>query len=178
MLWIDNLNTVTMKKTILSILLLAAFFMPAKAGDGDRHIGFQAGVLYPGILNGVISVDFETRYHNTFEVYIDAFTEWKDCKDCGKVCRESFWKSNYGLGIGAAYKPVVSRSRNNVGRFRFGGDIGTCSREFSLGIEIGYEHVWTFKNNVQFVIQQKNEVTFWGKPLWRLGGLVGLRLPL
>lgn len=160
------------------MLFLTMAVIPAKAGDGDRHVGFQAGVMYPNVLNGVLSVDFETRYHNAFEVYIDAFTQWEDCTDCGKVCRQSFWKSNYGLGIGAAYKPVVHRARNSFGRFRIGGDIGTCSRAFSLGIELGYEYVWTFRNNVQFVLQQKNEVTFWGRPTWKFGGMVGFRLPL
>ena len=168
-----------MKKILLIwAVIAAAFCSPAMAGDGDRHLGFQGGFLYPGIYNAVLSVDYETSYHNAWEFYIDAFTEPKDCMDCGKVCKESFWKSNYGLGIGAAYKPVTYRSRNNVGRFRIGGDIGTCHREFSLGIELGYEHVWTFKNGMQFVIQQKNEVTFWGRPTWKIGGLVGFRLPM
>lgn len=167
-----------MRKLFMIILLIAAVITPAKAGDGDKHVGFQAGLMYPGVLNGVLSVDFETRYHNAFEFYIDAFTEWKDCRDCGKVCKESFWKSNYALGVGAAYKPVVHRSRNSVGRFRIGADIGTCSREFALGIEAGYEYVWTFKNNVQFVLQQKNELTFWGRPTWKIGGMVGIRLPM
>lgn len=167
-----------MRKLFIIILLIAAVITPAKAGDGDKHVGFQAGLMYPGVLNGVLSVDFETRYHNAFEFYIDAFTEWKDCQDCGKVCKESFWKSNYALGVGAAYKPVVHRSRNSVGRFRIGADIGTCSREFALGIEAGYEYVWTFKNNVQFVLQQKNELTFWGRPTWKFGGMVGFRLPM
>ena len=168
-----------MKKFLsLILLLLTVAVVPAKAGDGDRHVGIQAGLMYPSLLNGVLSVDFETRYHNAFEVYIDAFTQWEDCIDCGKVCRESFWKTNYGLGIGAAYKPVVHRSRNSFGRFRMGADIGTCSRKFSMGVELGYEYVWTFRNNVQFVIQQKNEVTFWGRPTWRFGGLLGFRLPL
>ena len=167
-----------MRKLFMIILLIAAVVTPAKAGDGDKHVGLQAGLMYPGVLNGVLSVDFETRYHNAFEFYIDAFTEWKDCRDCGKVCKESFWKSNYALGVGAAYKPVVHRSRNSVGRFRIGADIGTCSREFALGIEAGYEYVWTFKNNVQFVLQQKNELTFWGRPTWKFGGMVGFRLPI
>lgn len=165
-------------KKLLTILLLIAATTTVRAGDGDRHIGIQAGILYPGMLNGTFSVDFETRYHNAFEFYLDAFTQWKDCPDCGKVCKDSFWKSNYGLSIGAAYKPTVARTRNSVGRFRMGGDIGTAKRGFALGVELGYEHVWTFKNNVQFVFQQKNEVTFWAKPTWRFGGLIGLRLPI
>ena len=167
-----------MKNFLIIAMLIVAGVTPVKAGDGDKHVGFQAGVMYPGVFNGVLSVDFETRYHNAFEFYIDAFTEWKDCPDCGKVCKESFWKSNYALGVGLAYKPMVHRSRNSMGRFRIGADIGTCSREFALGIEAGYEYVWTFKNNVQFILQQKNELTFWGRPTWKFGGMVGLRLPM
>ena len=165
-------------KKLLTILLLIAATTTVRAGDGDRHIGIQAGILYPCMLNGTLSVDFETRYHNAFEFYLDAFTQWKDCPDCRKVCKDSFWHSNYGLSVGAAYKPTVARTRNSVGRFRMGGDIGTANRGFALGVELGYEHVWTFKNNVQFVFQQKNEVTFWAKPTWRFGGLIGLRLPI
>ena len=148
------------------------------AGDGDTHLGLQAGVLYPGMLNTTLSVDVETKYHNAFEFYLDAFTKWEDCKDCGKVCKDSFWKSTYGLGVGAAYKPAVHRSRNSVGRLRIGADIGTNTRDFALGVEIGYEYVWTLPSNIQLVIQQKNEVTFWGRETWRFGGLVGIRIPL
>lgn len=167
-----------MKKFLFTIALMLMTALTVKAGNGDRHVGLQAGVLYPGLLNATLSVDIEKNYHNSLELYIDAFTEWRDCPDCGKVCKESFWYSNYGLAFGAAYKPTVSRSRNSVGRFRFGADLGTTSREFSLGLEVGYEHIWHFKNNLQLVFQQKNELTFWGRPTWRLGALVGIRLPL
>lgn len=166
------------KKYIVMAALVLLSVPSALAGDGETRVGLSAGVLWPGILNGTLHVDYETRYHNAWEVYVDAFTKWEECRDCGKVCRESFWKSNYGLGIGAAYKPAVHRSRNSVGRVRMGADIGTCDRSFSLGVELGYEYVWTFRNRMQFVLQQKNEITFWGKPTWRFGGLVGIRLPL
>ena len=125
-------------KKILFLLLIMATATTARAGDGDHHLGLQAGVLYPGMLNATLSVDFETKYHNAFEFYLDAFTEWKDCPDCGKVCKESFWKSNYGLSVGAAYKPTVNRTRNSVGRFRMGADVGTANRGFALGVELGY----------------------------------------
>ena len=167
-----------MKRLIIMVLVAVAAISPASAGDGDRHLGFQAGVFYPGVLGGTLSVDYETRYHNAWEVYLDAFTEWADCGTCGKVCRDSFWKSNYGLGIGGAYKPTVWRSRNSTGRARMGADIGTCSRAFSMGVELGYEHVWTLRGGWQLVLQQKNEVTFWGGPTWRFGGMLGIRLPL
>ena len=42
-----------MRKLYIIILLIAAVITPAKAGDGDKHVGFQAGLLYPGVLNGL-----------------------------------------------------------------------------------------------------------------------------
>lgn len=165
-------------KVIASVMILVAPLLPAKAGNGDNHAGVQVGVLFPGMANATISFDTETSYHNAWEVYLDAFTMPKKCPDCAKVCSESFWKSSYGLSVGGAYKPAVHRSRNSVGRVRIGADVGTNNREFALGIELGYEYVWTFRNGCQFVLQQKNEVCFWGKETWRFGGLVGFRIPL
>ena len=152
--------------------------LPASAGDGETRVGLASGVYWPGVLGATLSVDHETRYHNAWEFYLDAFTKWEECPDCGKVCRQSFWKSRYGLGVGVAYKPAVHRTRNSVGRVRMGADIGTSNRSFSLGVELGYEYVWTFRNRTQVVLQQKNEVTFWGLPRWRFGGMVGFRIPL
>ena len=48
----------------------------------------------------------------------------------------------------------------------------------AMGIELGYEHVWSMRNGVQFVFQQKNEMTFWGKPFLKNGVLLGIRIPL
>lgn len=166
-------------KPFLLLLFMAVCCTPrAAAGTGDGHLGLQTGVLYPRIFNVTLSYDKETRYHNAWEYYLDYSTQWKDCPTCGKVCQDSFWKNRYSFGGGIAYKPAVKRGKNNVGRVRLGLDLGTNTREFAMGIEIGYEHVWAFRNGVQLVLQQKNEITFWGKPLLKNGLLAGIRIPL
>lgn len=166
------------KPFLLAAILWVCCTPRAAAGIGDGHLGLQAGVLYPRIMNVTLSYDKETKYHNAWEFYLDYSTQWKDCVTCGKVCTDSFWKTRYGLGVGGAYKPAVRRGKNNVGRLRMGLDIGTNTREFAMGVELGYEHVWAFRSGVQLVLQQKNEFTFWGKPLLKNGLLMGVRIPL
>lgn len=166
------------KPFLLTFIILACCTPRAAAGVGDGHLGLQAGVLYPRIMNVTLSYDKETRYHNAWEFYVDYSTQWNDCETCGKVCKDSFWKSRYALGVGGAYKPAVRRGKNNVGRVRMGLDLGTNTRDFAMGIELGYEHVWAFRSGVQLVLQQKNEFTFWGKPFLKNGLLVGVRIPL
>ena len=175
----NRIKGISRWKPLALFLIMAIYCTPrAVAGTGDGHLGVQTGLMYPRILNITLSYDKEVKYHNAWEAYIDYSTQWNKCKTCDKVCKKSFWKSRYAFGVGAAYKMAVKRGRNNVGRFRVGLDLGTNTRNFAMGVEVGYEHVWAFRNGVQLVLQQKNEITFWGKPLMKNGALVGIRVPL
>lgn len=170
-----------MKKNILKYMAAVMLMMTAvtvKAGNGDWYLGLQSGVMYPRIFNTTLIVDKETRYHNAIECYVDYFTQWNDCPDCKRVCTDSFWHSKYGLSVGATYKPCVNRSRNSFGRFRIGADMGTNTRNFVLGIELGYEYVWALRNGVQIALIQKNEINFWAKPTFKNGAQIGIRIPL
>lgn len=173
-----NIRQSRWQQLLVALVLTLCCTPRAAAGNGDGHLGLQAGVLYPRIFNATLSYDVETRYHNAWEFYADYSTQWDDCPVCGHVCTESFWHSRYSFGVGAAYKPAVVRGKNNLGRFRIGGDLGTNTRHFAMGIELGYEHVWSFRSGWQLVLQQKNEITFWGKPLFKNGLLLGVRIPL
>lgn len=174
---IDYILRMTAKPLLLS-LFLVCFTPRVAAGEGDGHFGIQTGIMYPRIFNATLSYDLETNYHNAYEVYVDYFTQWDKCGTCDKVCMDSFWKRRYGLGIGAAYKPAIHRGHNQFGRLRLGADVGTNTRGFALGIEVGYEYVFSFQSGVQLVIQQKNEVTFWSKPTFKNGLLLGVRFPM
>ena len=122
------------KPFFLALVLMACCTPRAAAGVGDGHLGLQAGVLYPRIFNVTLSYDKETRYHNAWEYYLDYSTQWNDCKTCGKVCKESFWKSRYAFGGGIAYKPAVNRGKNHVGRARIGLDLGSAGDQPVLRI--------------------------------------------
>lgn len=165
-------------KPSLCIILFSLLALPVKAGDGDGHLGIQTGVMYPRVLDFTLSYTKETSYHNAYEFFLDYYTQWNDCGTCGKVCRDSFWKSRYSLTGGAVYKPSVKRGRNNVGRLRAGFELGTNTRDFVLGLELGYEHVWTFRSGIQFVFIQKNKVNFWAKPRFLNGAQIGFRIPM
>jgi hypothetical protein len=60
---------------------------------------------------------------------------------------------------------------------RFGFDVGTCTRSFALGVEVGYEWVFVTRSGAQLVLQEKSEVTFWNKPRFKNGLLAGVRIP-
>lgn len=171
-----HINLRTRLVGTLAVLLMVA--CTVKAGDRDRYIGLSGGVMYPRIFSATLHVEQETRYHNAYEAYVDYFTQWDKCATCGKVCHDSFFHQRYGLSIGGAYKPCVHRGRNSFGRVRMGADLGTNTRNFVLGFELGYEYVWTLRSGVQLAIIQKNEVNFWAKPTWKNGLQVGVRVPL
>lgn len=162
--------------TAMSLVLVSA--LSASAGEGEKYVGLQTGLLYPRIYNIVLSAEMETSYHNAWEAYVDYQTQWNDCPTCGKVCMRSFWKGRFSYCFGAAYKPALSRGKNSVFRARLGADLGVCNKDFALGVGIGFEYVYTTRCGIQLVFQQKNEVMFWGKPTWRNGALVGVRFPL
>lgn len=167
-----------MKKKLILFTLLLLLTRSTFAGDGDSYLGIQTGVLYPRIFNATLSYEKEIAYHNAWEVYIDYATQWDKCSTCGRVCTYSFWKEKFAYAIGSAYKPVILRGKNNFTRLRIGADLGASNRKFALGVEVGFEFVHTFKNGWQFIVQQKNEVTFWGKPTFKNGALLGVRFPI
>lgn len=167
-----------MKRLVLLLTLITALCGRMTAGENDTYFGFNAGVLYPRIFNITAQYEIETKYHNAWEIYLDYATQWNKCRTCGKVCMDSFWKEEYAYGLGVAYKPAFSRGKNSFGRFRFGADLGASTRNFALGVEVGLEWVWTLRNRMQIVFQQKNEVTFWAKPRFKNGALIGIRMPL
>lgn len=172
------LNMKSLYCKILCAFLLFLAVGQVQAGERDKRIGFNAGVLYPRIFNVTLQYEWETTYYNAWECYFDYATQWNDCPQCGKVCMDSFWKEHYAYGFGLAYKPAIHRGKNSVARFRIGSDIGASKQSFALGVELGFEYVWTLRNGIQLVAQQKNEVTFWSKPRFKNGALLGIRFPL
>ena len=176
--WFELRRSKVARSFMLLLTLLAAGIPSAIAGNGDSHLGLHAGISYPRILSVQLSYTKENRYHDAYDFYVDAFTQWKQCPTCGKVCKDTFWKNCYGLTVGGTFKPAVHRGRNNVGRVRLGADLGTNTRSFMAGVELGYEHVWTLRSGVQLVLQQRNEFNFWAKPTFVNGIQAGVRLPL
>ena len=167
-----------MKRIMTVIALLVMTVTAAKAGEGDTYISASAGLMYPRILNFNASYQIEKAYGHTLEAYIDYQTQWNTCPTCGRVCSHSFWKSRYSYAAGVAYKYTLRKGKNTATRIRIGADLGASNRKFAMSAEAGLEYAVALPGRLQLVFAQKNEIVFWGKPTWKAGALVGVRVPL
>ncbi|KAB4177745.1 hypothetical protein GAQ04_24305, partial [Bacteroides uniformis] len=107
----------------------------------------------------------------------DLATAYDKCPVCNKVCSDSFW-SYKTFGIGAAYKPTISRGKNSNLRWRFGADLGANRKGFQASIDIGLEYSYSFRNGMQVFVMQKNDFVFWTRDHFRNGLLVGVKFPI
>lgn len=169
---------VDMRRIILLTVMLALVAIMARAGERDPYISLNVGLLHPRVLNISGSYQIETAYSNAYEIYVDYQTQWNTCPVCGKVCMNSFWKSCYSYAAGLAYKKSIHRGKNTTTRIRFGADLGSANRSFAASLEAGVEYALTIRGGVQVVFSEKNELMFFGKPTWKIGVLMGIRVPM
>lgn len=166
--------------------LVAAWMLVASssyAGDGDTFLnvsgGWQANTqrFKSPIVNALVGMEFEGKYHNAWEVYVDLSTAYEKCPIHGKVDSKSFW-SYKTFGIGGAYKPAFIRRKNSVVRWRFGTDLGANKSGFQASVDLGLEYSYSFRNGMQFFVLQKNDFVFWSRDHFRNGILIGVKFPL
>lgn len=167
------LNNNTMKK-IIFLIMISFISLKSMAGDGDKFFNISGGWQWKNTVNAVVGLEFEGKYHNAYELYIDLATAYDKCPVCNKVCSDSFW-SYKTFGIGAAYKPTISRGKNSNLRWRFGADLGANRKGFQASIDIGLEYSYSFRNGMQVFVMQKNDFVFWTRDHFRNGLLVGVK---
>ncbi len=143
----------------------------------DKFFNISGGWQWKNTVNAVVGLEFEGKYHNAYELYIDLATAYDKCPVCNKVCSDSFW-SYKTFGIGAAYKPTISRGKNSNLRWRFGADLGANRKGFQASIDIGLEYSYSFRNGMQVFVMQKNDFVFWTRDHFRNGLLVGVKFPI
>lgn len=170
------LNNNTMKK-IIFLIMISFISLKSMAGDGDKFFNISGGWQWKNTVNAVVGLEFEGKYHNAYELYIDLATAYDKCPVCNKVCSDSFW-SYKTFGIGAAYKPTISRGKNSNLRWRFGADLGANRKGFQASIDIGLEYSYSFRNGMQVFDMQKNDFVFWTRDHFRNGLLVGVKFPI
>lgn len=157
-------------------LILTLFSLPLIAGDGDKFITVSAGWQYRRTATTTISMEFEGKYHNAWEIYIDLATAYKKCDVCNKVCSDSFFDYKT-WGLGGAYKASMYRGKNSLLRLRVGGDVGNNRSGFQCSIELGIELSYSLSNKMQLFVQQKNDFVFWSRDNFRNGILAGIKIP-
>ena len=164
-----------MKKIVLlsvSLLSCAAAF----AGDGDKFTTVSGGWQHRRTMNAVVGLEFEGMHHNAWELYIDLSNAWATAPD-GKIYSNTLWDYRT-FGIGAAYKPVLTKGKNTVLRWRFGADVGANRRGFQASLDVGLEFSYSFRNRMQLFVLQKNDVVFWSRDHFRNGVLIGVKIPI
>lgn len=160
---------------ILAVALMAG--TTAEANDREGRIQIGTGLLYKNGMDVTIGYEYETRYHNAWEFFGNAYLKWEECSSCGHVCPESFWNNYNTWGLGVAYKPCVTRGRNHHGNFRLGGSLGSDRHNVLGGIHVGYEHSHSLKKGWQLFWQVKSDIMIEGKDLFRTGIVIGIKIP-
>lgn len=136
------------------------------------------GIMYPNSLDATLSWEHETKYHNSWEYFINGNLKWEECESCGHVCPESFWKNYRTWGIGAAYKPCVWRGRNSHSNLRIGASVGSNTDKFLGGIHVGYEQNYALRHGWTIYWQAKCDLIFPKREdLFRTGLTVGVKFP-
>ncbi|GJM64696.1 hypothetical protein [Persicobacter diffluens] len=172
-----------MRSWIIILLTLASF--PCFAQQGYNYFSMAGGLYHPEMLIGEMSLEFGQKYYRMWEVNFDyahrdrmtTFTIPPTTEEGEPTVGERREIVNSFKG-GIIYKPVLFRSRNMMLSFRTGASLGTNTHQFIAGATAGFEFSYTTKQGIVLFLRQKNEVVFWDDDTWRVGGLVGLKVPL
>jgi hypothetical protein len=168
-----------MRKILIISVTLFSLTFNSFAGDGDRFVNVSGGLMYRKTATALASMEFEGKYHNAWEIYVDMTTAYKKCEiDNTIFCKKTFWDYKT-VSFGGAYKPAFYRWKNANLRARVGADIGIDEGySFSASVDLGLEYSYSFKNRMQLVITQKNDFAFWTRDNFKNGLLIGLKIPL
>lgn len=164
-----------MKNLFVLFIILMGSILPVSASDTDGRVIIGASTLYRNGLEATVGYEIEREHHTAWEVFGNAYLQWKTCLECGHVCQKSFWHNYNSWEIGIAYKPCVMRTRNNYGNLRVGGACGSNTRQVLGGMHLGYEHNYVLGGGPQIYWQVKTEFLIKGNDLFRTGVGIGLK---
>lgn len=151
------------------------------------HLGVGVGAFYQRGLDATLSYEHETRYHNAWEYFLNYYLKYEKDPEAGHYTTDSFWKSYNSWEVGVCYKPCVSRSRNAHGNVRLGAGIGSAIdhaddmalfSEIQGDVHVGYEHTYILRHGWNLYWQTKADVAIKGEDIFRIGVVLGLKLPL
>lgn len=158
-------------KRLLIIFIISFFIINMKADDASR-LSVNAGVFVPYTLETTVAYEYATGYGDSWVAQLEAGTHWQT-----PICH-MFWKKNF-WGGGLGYRHRLVRLKN--GSFRIGGDVncGAFAQRVTVGFDILFEYNYTFSNNWQFSVSQKNAFNFLHHvDTFRNGLMIGLKIPL
>lgn len=158
-------------KKILFIMLVVVAWIPTFADEPSR-LAANVGVLAPYTLDATVAYEMPTGYGHSWYVFGEAGNHWQT-----PACH-MFWKKYFWDG-GAGYKHRLVRYKNGSLRLFGGAYCGAYLHKVFFGAEAGFEYNYTFPNNWQFTVTQKNNVNFLHHvDTFRNGLMIGLKIPL
>ena len=169
------------KKAMERILLSFALLLVAATGKAQVHgnrLSFGAGALYERGFDATLSVEHETKHHNAWEYFGNAYIKWDEDEKAGHVTMDSFWHNYFTWGLGIAYKPCVVRTRNKYGSVRLGRSLVSDTHEVVGRVNLGYEHNYVLRHGWHLYWQVKSDICINGEDLFRSGIVLGLKFPV
>lgn len=158
-------------KKILILMMAVIAWLPSFAKDPAR-LSVNAGVFAPYTLDATIGYEKPVGFGHAFNIFAEAGNHWQT-----PVCH-MFWKKYFWDG-GVEYKHKISRGKNSTFRFISGVYCGEWIHDFYFGCHLGFEYAYTFANNWQFTVTQKNRFNFLhGSDLFQNGLMIGVKIPM
>ena len=151
-----------MKKTLKTVLLLMlvciGFATNAHAQRNGGRLSLGVGLLYENGMDVTLAYEHEMNYRHAWEFFANGYLKWTECKSCGHICPESFWRNyrTYGFGVSA----------------------GSDTNKFLAGIQVGYEHNYELRSGWTLYWQVKSDMMIKGADLLRTGIVLGVKLPI
>ena len=160
-----------MRRMLTLMTILLAIAATASAQDNANRIGVGAGAFFRPAASVTLSWEYETAYHNAWEVFVMGSMKLDNLDDI---------KSNYRTwGVGAAWKPCLFRARNRYGSARIGVSLGAAPVDFLAGIHAGWQHSYALKSGWQFYWQAGVDLMLPRRDdLFRAGAGIGVKLPV
>lgn len=163
---------------LLLAVLLSFMMQSVAAQSNSNHVLVSVGALYERGFDATLSYEHETKYHNSWEYFMNYYIKYDEDPVAGHITKESFWNNYRTWLVGAAYKPCVNRGRNHHGNVRFGGSIGSDTDDIIGGIHLGYEHTWTLYRGWELFLQAREDFVIRGEDNFRTGVAIGFKIPL
>ncbi len=149
---------------------MVAICLPSFADEPSR-ISVNAGVFAPYTLDATVGYERPSGFGHSWCIFAEAGNHWQT-----PACH-MFWKKYFWDG-GIEYKHRVVRYKNGSLRLFGGAYCGADVKKFFFGCDLGIEYNYTFANNWQFTVSQKNNFNFLHGDLFRNGIMIGIKIPL
>lgn len=150
--------------------MMVIAILPSFADDTSR-LSINAGIFAPYTLDATIGYEKPVGFGQSIAIFGEAGNHWQT-----PICHK-FWKKYFWDG-GLEYKYRVVRYKNG-GLNLFGGAYcGAYVKECFFGFHIGIEYSYTFSNNWQFTVSEKNNFNFLHGDRFRNGLMIGVKIPL